>query len=111
MLFVLTLILAVLFLPWPWNLAAITCAAAVESVLAIGGVRYARRDLSTVGVQTMLGGEAEAISPLNPGGQVKVDGVIWQARAGDGETIGAGETVRVRAIDGLTLEVERATPP
>ena len=57
----------------------------------------------------MIGGEAEVITPLAPTGQVKVDGVIWQARAEDGAQV--GETVRIRAIDGLTLEVEPAQAP
>jgi membrane-bound serine protease (ClpP class) len=108
MIFVLTLILALLFLPWPWNLAVIACAAAFEVLLATAGIRYTRRGRSAVGVQAMIGGEAEVLTPLTPTGQVKVDGVIWQAHSENGALV--GETVRIRAVDGLTLEVEQAQP-
>jgi len=46
------------------------------------------------------------ITTLAPFGQVKVDGVIWRARAEGGA--GVGETVRINRVEGLTLEVERA---
>jgi membrane-bound serine protease (ClpP class) len=109
LIFVLTLILALLFLPWPWNLVVISCAAAFELVLATAGIRYTRRGRSVVGVQTMIGGEAEVITPLAPTGQVRVDGEIWQAHAEDEAQV--GETVRITRVDGLTLEVERAPTP
>jgi membrane-bound serine protease (ClpP class) len=109
MIFILTLILALLFLPWPWNLVVIACAATFEVVLATAGVRYTRRRRSTVGVQAMIGDEAEVITALAPTGQVKVGGTIWQARAEDGAQV--GETVRITRVDGLTLEVEPAQDP
>jgi membrane protein implicated in regulation of membrane protease activity len=103
---VISLILALLFLPWPWNLAVIASAAAFELALATLGVRYTRRGRAQVGVQTMVGATGEVITTLAPLGQVKVDGVIWQAHAEGGASV--GETVRINRIDGLTLEVERA---
>jgi membrane-bound serine protease (ClpP class) len=106
MLFVLLLILALLFLPWPWNLAVIALAAALEVSLWIFGVRYSRRRRAQVGVQMLVGAHGLALSALAPGGQVKVDGEIWQAHAAG--SVRAGEAVRVTAVDGLTLEVERA---
>ncbi len=103
---VITLILALLFLPWPWNLLVIAAAAAFEVALATFGLRYTRRRRVQVGVQTLVGTTGEVITTLAPFGQVKVDGVIWRARAEGGA--GVGETVRVNRVDGLTLEVERA---
>jgi membrane protein implicated in regulation of membrane protease activity len=41
---------------------------------------------------------------LRPDGQVRIDGEIWRARCERG--CDAGATVVVRAVDGLTLEVE-----
>ena len=111
MLFILLLILALVFLPLPWNLIVIVLAAALELSLWFFGVRYSRRRRATVGVETMVGMQGVAISTLEPGssgatvGQVKVDGEIWEARA-RGE-VRPGDTVRVTAIDGLTLEVEK----
>jgi len=95
---------ALLFLPWPWNLVVIAFAAVFESTLATFGIRYARRRRAQVGVQTLVGMSAEVITPLAPLGQVKVDGAIWRAHAGGGARV--GETGRVMGVDGLTLEVE-----
>jgi membrane-bound serine protease (ClpP class) len=110
MFFILTLILALIFLPLPWNLVVIACAAAFEVVLATAGVRYTRRGRSAVGPQTLIGDEAEVITPLAPDGQVKVAGEIWRAHAPDGAAVGVGETVRIKAVNGLTLDVERPKP-
>ena len=52
---------------------------------------------------------AHATGPDDRGeaaGQVKVDGEIWDARAA--AAVRAGDSVRVTAVDGLTLEVEKA---
>lgn len=104
MIIIITLILALIFLPWPWDLVAIAVAAVFEICLAVFGIRYSRKRRAQVGVQTLVGATAEAITTLAPTGQVKVDGEIWQARAGNG--VRAGDTVRVTRVDGLTLEVE-----
>ena len=37
-----------------------------------------------------------------------VAGALWRARAIDGGPIGLGNRVRVKSVDGLTLEVEPA---
>jgi membrane-bound serine protease (ClpP class) len=109
MIIIITLILALLFLPWPWSLVAIGAAAVFEVSLAVFGIGYSRRRRAQVGVQTMVGTLGEAITTLAPGGQVKIDGEIWEARAKQG--VRAGDTVRVKRIDGLTLEVEPAEAP
>jgi membrane-bound serine protease (ClpP class) len=103
---IITLILALIFLPWPWDLVAIAIAAVAEVCLAVFGIRYSRRRRAAVGVQTMVGTVGETITALSPRGQVKVDGEIWEARAANG--IRAGAAVRVKSVDGLTLEVEPA---
>jgi membrane protein implicated in regulation of membrane protease activity len=41
-----------------------------------------------------------------PLGQVRLQGELWRARCEEGAD--PGERVRVRALDGLTLVVERA---
>ena len=103
---IITLILALLFLSWPWNLVVIGAAACFEAALATYGIRYTRRRRAQVGVQTMIGASAEVITTLAPRGQVRVGGVIWEAHAADGARV--GETVRITSVEGLTLEVERA---
>jgi membrane-bound serine protease (ClpP class) len=106
---IITLILALLFLPWPWDLAVIALAAAFEASLATLGIRYARRRRAQVGVQTLVGTIAEVITPLSPLGQVKVDGVIWRAHSD--VLAHVGERVAITGVQGLTLEVEPAAEP
>jgi len=70
------------------------------------GVRAMRRRPVT-GSEGMVGRFAVARSVLEPEGQVQVDGEIWSAVSESG-AIPAGEKVRVTAVDGLTLKVNRA---
>jgi membrane-bound serine protease (ClpP class) len=105
MLFVLLLILALIFLPSPWDLVVIAGAALLETTLWVVGIRYSRKRRAQVGVHTLVGTVGEALSPLAPTGQVKVDGEIWEARSS--ADVLPGESVRVTAVDGLTLEVEK----
>jgi len=106
MLLILVLILALVFLPLPWALLVIFLAAVLELCLWFFGIRYSRRRKAAVGVQTMIGTVAEAITPLAPDGQVRVDGEIWQAHSAGG--VGAGDHVRITGVKGLTLQVEKA---
>jgi membrane-bound serine protease (ClpP class) len=108
-LLILALILALVFLPLPWALLVIAIAAIMELSLWYFGIRYSRRRRAQVGVQTMIGTVGEAITTLSPDGQVRVDGEIWKAHGSPG--IRAGDPVRITAVDGLTLEVERAPSP
>jgi membrane-bound serine protease (ClpP class) len=60
------------------------------------------------GSEEMIGAVAEVREPLDPEGQVFVAGALWRARAIGGGTIGLGNRVRIKSVDGLTLEVEPA---
>ena len=58
------------------------------------------------GWEELVGAEGEVRAPLDPVGQVFVDGALWRATATDGETpIAIGNRVRVESVDGLTLVV------
>ena len=109
MILIITLILALLFLPTPWNVLAIALAAVWEVCFAVVGIRWSRRRKSQVGVQTLVGKLGEASTALAPRGQVKINGEIWEARAS--QNTRAGDTVRVTHVDGLTLVVEPAEAP
>jgi membrane-bound serine protease (ClpP class) len=61
----------------------------------------------TTGSQGMVGEIGEAKSPLNPEGQVLVQGELWRAVAQDGP-VAVGERVQVTAVNGLTLTVVKA---
>ena len=58
------------------------------------------------GSEELVGSIAEVREPLDPEGQVFVAGALWRARVTDGGTIGLGNRVRIKSVEGLTLEVE-----
>jgi membrane-bound serine protease (ClpP class) len=59
------------------------------------------------GWEEMVGTVGEVREPLDPAGQVFVDGALWRARLDDGTEVGLGNRVRVKSVDGLTLVVEQ----
>jgi membrane-bound serine protease (ClpP class) len=58
------------------------------------------------GWEELVGSVAEVREPLDPQGQVFVAGALWRARASGEGPIGLGTRVRIKSVDGLTLEVE-----
>jgi membrane-bound serine protease (ClpP class) len=58
------------------------------------------------GSEELIGSVGDVREPLDPAGQVFIQGALWQARASGEGGIGLGTRVRVKAVDGLTLEVE-----
>jgi membrane protein implicated in regulation of membrane protease activity len=58
-----------------------------------------------MGPETLVGETAQVVTPCRPTGQVRLQGELWQARCEEGADV--GEHVRVRALEGLTLIVER----
>ena len=51
----------------------------------------------------MIGQTAEVVEPCRPVGQVRVHGELWEARCAAGAAV--GDTVRITALEGLTLTV------
>ncbi len=60
----------------------------------------------TVDARTVIGLIGEARTPVHRSGTVYVGGEMWSARSE--QSIPAGKRVRVRALDGLVIEVEPA---
>lgn len=59
----------------------------------------------------LLGAVGRAEDDLAPRGYVRLGHELWQAECEPGATpIRVGDAVRVRAVEGLTLRVERAEP-
>jgi membrane-bound serine protease (ClpP class) len=54
----------------------------------------------------MVGMTGQAVNEVNPEGVVLVSDARWRARTNRATPITPGSTVRVVAIDGVTLEVE-----
>lgn len=106
MLFVIGVLLAIFVLPSPWGLVAVLVGAVLEIAETGLFLWWSQRRRSSVGLETLVGKQAVVLSALEPEGQVKVDGEIWSARCEGG--CDRGMRVVVRAVDGLTLEVEPA---
>ncbi|MDZ7371860.1 MAG: nodulation protein NfeD, partial [candidate division KSB1 bacterium] len=77
-------------------------------IFALGMALKTRLTQPTTGKEGMVGATGIALSDLEPGktGQVQVWGEIWQANSG--EKIAKGETIRVLAVKGLLMNVEKA---
>ena len=58
------------------------------------------------GHEELVGAVAEVRESLDPEGQVFIQGALWRARIAGGDSVQPGNRVRVKAVDGLTLEVE-----
>jgi membrane-bound serine protease (ClpP class) len=78
---------------------------AVERAVAARG-----RPVMT-GSEELVGATGEVRQPLDPVGQVFVEGALWRAQAADeGSSVDRGYRVRVESVDGLTLFVRPLTP-
>jgi len=65
----------------------------------------AQRLKTVTGINILLGQTGEALSLLNPQGQLQVNGEVWTAESTKGK-INKGELVKVIKVKGLTLFVE-----
>ena len=106
MLLVGAILLAVFVLPDGWALPVVAAAALVEVAETFFWIWLSRRGRVQMGPETLIGTVASVVTPCTPLGQVRVQGELWRARCDEGAAV--GERVRVRALDGLTLVVERA---
>lgn len=106
MLLVVSILLAVFVLPSPWGLVAVAVGACLEIAETGLFLWWSQRRKAAVGLDALVGKGGVTMSDLWPEGQVRVNGEIWKARCEGG--CDAGTAIVVRAIDGLTLEVEPA---
>lgn len=97
------IVLALIFLPWPWNLAMILGGLVIEVGEVVWGLRLARRWRPKTGPEAMIGQDAQVVAACRPLGQVRVHGELWRAHCEEGADV--GDTVRIERIDKLTLIV------
>lgn len=102
------LVLALLFLSSPWNWLLVAGAATVDVVETAALVWWSKRRRAAVGVETLVGRRAIAATGLDPGGQVRVDGELWEARST--VAVDPGAEVEIRGVDALVLDVEPVRP-
>lgn len=94
-------------LSWGIIIPTVLCTAGFF-VFAIGmGIR-AQRKKPTTGIEGIVGEMGEAITNLDPDGQVRVHGEIWKAVSSEGK-VKAGSKIKVERIESLQLTVRRAT--
>jgi membrane-bound serine protease (ClpP class) len=105
MLTVIAVVLAFIFLDWPWRFAVIGPAAAFDLLEIVIWLRQ-RSKRSITGAESMIGTIGNALTDCRPEGQVKVKGQIWKAHCPEG--VEAGDDVAVTGVDGIVLQVERA---
>lgn len=103
MIFVLALLIALFFVPSPWSVIVILAGAVAEVGEVIWGRRLAQRWRPRTGAEAMIGETAQVVTACRPRGQVRVRGELWEAVADEGAD--PGDSVRIEAIDGLTLVV------
>jgi membrane-bound serine protease (ClpP class) len=100
------ILLALFVLPQPWGLVAIAIGATLDIAETGVFLWWSKRRQATVGIDALVGKTGVAVGELWPEGQVKIGGEIWKARCAGG--CDAGTRVVVRAVKGLTLEVDPA---
>ena len=96
--------LAVFVLPQPWGVLAVAAGLAIEVAEAVFWVWLSKRRRAQVGAEALLGAIAEVVTACRPEGSVRIHGELWRARCDGGAD--AGDRVRVRGLDGLTLLVD-----
>jgi len=105
---VVALALAFFVLPHPWGVVAVVTSLGIEIAEVWFWVWLSRRRRSVVGADALVGADAVVVTTCRPLGQVRVAGELWRARCDAGAAV--GETVRVVAVEGLTLAVEPVEP-
>jgi membrane-bound serine protease (ClpP class) len=99
-------LIALILLGLPWGLVALVGAMCLEVGEYFAWKRFLRRYRLRSGPETLIGRNVTVVDDCAPVGRVRLDGEFWNARAR--APVREGETVRITALDGLTLEVERA---
>jgi len=112
-------IVAAGFLLYPTNTSAVEISPVVVVIVGLilgGGLALvvrkavqARRRPKRTGWEEMVGLIGEVREPLDPVGQIFVQGALWRADVagtnGDGRALERGVRVRVESVEGLTLHV------
>ncbi len=105
MLLVFAIVVALLWLPPGWGIAAIAVAAVVEIAEIGAWVWYSKRRRPVTGVEALPGTVGTVVRAFSPDGEVRVEGELWRARSES--PLAIGEQVVVERVEpGLTLLVK-----
>ena len=92
-------------LPWITLIAGIG-GIMLTFIVGMPSMTRTRFATPTIGRDWMIGSEGVVVESVAPDGVVRVGDADWRARTNRATPVEAGETIRVVAIDGITLEVE-----
>jgi membrane-bound serine protease (ClpP class) len=96
--------------PIPWlSILGIPAAMAGFMIFAARKVRQSRRLKPVTGLEGLVGARGTVRTALEPEGSIFVWGELWHAISADGQPIAVGSKVKVIAIDGLNLKVEKSS--
>jgi membrane-bound ClpP family serine protease len=91
-----------------WVLVGLPVAKAITSAgFYVLFLRRAIQRPARTGAEDLIGRTVKASTPLQPGGQIKVDGEIWSAQSADGRTIAPYNDVEIVGVRGTTVLVAR----
>jgi membrane-bound serine protease (ClpP class) len=91
-----------------WTALAIAGTLVLLLGIALSRIARARRNPVEVGVDTLVGEQAE----VRPDGLVAVNGEIWRARRADGSALPRGDLVRIESVEeDLVLVVGSSNQP
>ncbi len=91
----------------PWlTMLVLVVGVVLLMVSGLPSMVRSRFSTPTIGRESMIGSMGEARTAVDPEGTVALRGGLWRARTNRATPIGAGDSIRVVAIDGLLLEVE-----
>jgi membrane-bound serine protease (ClpP class) len=96
------ILLAIFVVPWPWGIATVIGGGVLDVAESLVLLRWSRRRRAVTGAEALIGRSAVVETRT----QVRVAGELWRARSDD--ELQPGEEVKVLAVDGMTLSVERA---
>jgi len=89
-------------------IAAFAAGSAALFLFATGTAIRARQLTVATGREAMIGANAEALEDFDRTGWVRAFGENWQARTD--HAVRKGESLRIRAVEGLVLDVTRKEP-
>lgn len=91
---------------WPVVIAT-TLLFSAFIVFVAGKAIAARKEKVHTGWEELVGMEGVVRVPLDPVGQIFIQGALWRAHSSSGRKLGKDDRVVVERVDGLTLVVRR----
>lgn len=91
--------------PW-WTIVVVVVGTVAFFVGGLPAMLRTRFSTPTIGRDGIIGEMGTAEVDVDPDGVVRVRDALWRARVNRATPIGAGEAVRVVAVEGVILEVE-----